>query len=118
MKFKDILKIWWRKTPATRTWKYNTVVPVSSMSEIPDGDLKQKIYLISRGEKNRWLVLDCPQGHGKRIEVNLMQSSNPVWELTQKHGKVSLYPSVAVASNQCNCHFWLKNNIAYEAFWI
>lgn len=118
MKFKNFFKVWWRKTPVTQTWKYKTVVLVSSTSEIPEGDLERKIYLVSRGGKNRWLVLDCPRGHGKRIEVNLMQSSSPVWELTQKHGKVSLYPSVAVANDKCDCHFWLKNNVAYEAFWI
>lgn len=116
MKFKDIFINWWKDHHSIK--KYNSVTIVSSMSDIPVGSLANNIYLINRNNKNRWVVFDCPSGHGKRIEVNLMQITNPSWKITLNNKKISLYPSVAVDDSECDCHFWLKNNIAYKAAWF
>lgn len=72
--------------------------------------------MVSRDGKSRWIIFDCPKGHGKRIEVNLMRSIKPFWSMDFRDGKISLYPSVAVADDKCDCHFWFKKNKAEEAF--
>lgn len=116
MRINEIFKNWWRKSDQIK--KYGSINTVNSMTDIPGGSLSNKIYLVSRNNKDRWLVFDCPRGHGERIEVNLMSTTSPSWRLSKKNKKVSLYPSVAVNSPKCDCHFWLKNNIAYIAYWI
>lgn len=113
MKIKDLFKKWW--SPA-RTWKYRGIKVVSSVGDIPAGSLDRNIYLVSRDGKNRWAIFDCPKGHGKRIEVNLMQSIAPFWDVNIDSGKISLFPSVAVSDEKCDCHFWLKRGVAHEAF--
>lgn len=115
MKIKDIFSNWWWSP--RNIGKYNPIKIVSSMGDIPDGNLSKNIYLVSRDNKNRWVVFDCPKGHGKRIEINLMQSSYPHWEITFNNKKITLYPSVAVDDPKCNCHFWIKNSVAHEAYW-
>jgi len=115
MKFKDLFKKWWSPI---KTWKYQGVKILASVSDIPQGSLGRDIYLVSRDGKNRWVIFDCPKGHGKRIEVNLMQSVKPFWDISMDNGKISLYPSVAVSAKNCSCHFWLKQNVAQEAFFL
>lgn len=115
MKIRDII-LKWRWNPS-HLRKYHPVMIVASMSDIPAGPLSKNIYLVQRENRNRWVVFDCPRGHEKRIEINLMQNASPSWKIYIKKRKISLYPSIAVESPECDCHFWLKNNIAYTAMW-
>lgn len=97
---------------------YGQVITVTSISDVPTSNLQRKIYLVQRGGSNRWVVFDCPGGHNKRIEVNLMKSRYPVWTATINNDKITLNPSVAVEDVICNCHFWLKDNIAQKAYYL
>jgi hypothetical protein len=114
MRIKNLFQNWRR--PA-RSWAYKGVRVVLAMSNIPAGDLRKEIYLVGKEGDNHWVVFDCPKGHGRRIEVNLMRSIKPFWDIDFRDGTVSLYPSVSVSDKGCDCHFWLKRNKAHEAFW-
>lgn len=114
----NFLKYWrTKKFKRAVLFEYKSLVYVSSMSEIPNEKLGDKIYIIERGNINRWLVFDCPRGHNKRIEVNLMKSHYPFWKAQIYKGKISLSPSVAVDDGNCDCHFWLEDNVVYKAYY-
>ena len=114
MKIKNIFS-YWRKSSYIQ--KYNPVKIVNFMGDIPNGKLGKDVYLINRGDKYRWVVFDCPNGHKKRIEINLMKNSSPSWEIVLKRKRITLYPSIDVNDSDCNCHFWLKKNKAFYAFY-
>ena len=80
------------------------------MSEIPTNAIGDALYLVGSPVKPKWLVLSCPCGCGERLDVSLMKSARPHWRLTRRMGRVSLWPSVWVDSDKCDCHFWLRNN--------
>lgn len=98
--------------------KYAPVRTVESINDIPREPLDNKMFLVNRGGINRWVVFDCPGGHKKRIEVNLMKSKKPYWTIKVRHGKITLNPSVAVEDKICNCHFWLENSEAIKAYYF
>jgi len=114
MKIKDFFKKWWHKE--SKPFTYKDLMVVNSTTDVPLNFLSKTIYLVYRDGKNRWIIFDCPGGHKKRIEINLMESKRPYWKINVINKKVSLYPSVAVFDKSCNCHFWLKNNIAQKAY--
>ena len=90
---------------------YAEVVFVSSMNDIPPS-IGSKIFIVERDDVKRWVVFECQQ-HGERIEVNLMKSKRPCWNIEVKRKKVSLWPSIVVENEKCDDHFWLRNNKAY-----
>ncbi|MFA5841125.1 MAG: DUF6527 family protein [Candidatus Paceibacterota bacterium] len=114
MKIKKLFYNWWN---SARSFKYKKVYFVSSINKIPEGKLEKHIYIVSKEGKNLWVVMDCPKGHDRRIEVNLMKSIKPFWEIQLQNGKLTLYPSIVVSGKSCNCHFWLRDNKVYDAHW-
>lgn len=63
----------------------------------------------------KWLVLMCPCGCGERLDANLSRSRYPYWSITIRRGRLSAYPSLAVESDDCGCHFWLRDSNVYMA---
>jgi hypothetical protein len=112
MKFKFFFK---KKRRRKIALEYTKVVKVNLVSDIPEINLGKTIYLVGNEEKNKWVIFECPGGHHKRIEVNLMKNRRPNWNAEITAGKITLFPSIAVDSEDCNCHFWLEDNIAYKA---
>ena len=106
-----------RRKNRKREFKYDFLIEVSSMSDIPKDNLGRSIYIVGNNNHFKWVVFDCPGEHKKRIEVNLMKNRKPNWLYEINNNKISLSPSVAVDSTDCDCHFWLKNNIAYKAYY-
>jgi hypothetical protein len=86
---------------------YTTFLFVNSLSDVPQHTGKT-IYVVGNRKKNKWVVFECPNHCGKRIEVNLMSSKYPYWTLTIKKKKISLWPSVVV--KDCGAHFYLTRN--------
>ncbi len=86
---------------------YEGIIFVNSLSDVPEKTDK-KIYIVGVKNRAKWVVFKCPDGCGRRVEVNLMKTRYPKWEMTIKKKKVSLYPSVIV--NGCKTHFWLDNS--------
>jgi hypothetical protein len=112
MNFFDYLhKIW--KPKKSFGPKYSKLQYVSSFSDVPN-DTKNFIYVVRSGDFNKWVVFNCPDKCGRRVEVNLMKSKYPKWRLTIEKGQASLSPSVIV--DGCNSHFWLYKSRVEWAF--
>lgn len=91
-----------------RRKRIDRVVQVESMSAVPK-KLGGDLYIVG-GSKPKWAVLDCPCRCGDRIDVNLMASRYPVWELTRHGHEVTLHPSLWQPKEKCGSHFWLRRN--------
>lgn len=100
---------WFHKERAAFT--YAGVRTVESMTDVPS-ELGWQVYVVSRNGVPRWVVLKCPCGCGERLNVNLMRSANPHWDLSMRRGRVSLSPSLW-SQAKCESHFWLRNNGVY-----
>lgn len=57
----------------------------------------------------RALVMQCPDGCGEVLTVNLDPRTDKAWRLFRKSGKVTLYPSVW-RDTGCKAHFILWSN--------
>lgn len=92
-----------------RRSEYAEVRRVESMDDLPE-QLGSAIYLVVRGDRPRWVVMECPCRCGDRVEVNLMQSRDPCWRLTQEEDKLSLQPSLWRPKDTCGSHFFIERN--------
>lgn len=101
----NIRKLWrtlWRRQRIKR------VVQVESMSQVPKR-VKSNLYIVG-GAKPKWAILACPCKCGDRIDVNLMTSRQPCWQLSKSGEAVSLHPSLWMPNEKCGSHFWLRRN--------
>jgi hypothetical protein len=79
------------------------------VEDFPDSMKRFTIYLASGGENIRAAGLVCPCGCGEVIELNLLASVRPCWQVIEHpKGLVSLSPSVR-RMNGCRSHFWIRN---------
>lgn len=101
------LWLWFR-----RRHEIKALVHVESRSDIPD-KLGNTLYIV--GDPAKWAVLQCPCGCGETIDVNLMTTRKPVWQLSLANGKVSFHPSLWVPKEKCGAHFWIKNG---KIIWV
>lgn len=104
MKLKNILKKWFHKGGNP---DYKSIQYVESLADIPK-NTGTAIFIVTDGNKNKWVVFQCPNKCDRRVEVNLMRSKYPYWTVKIKKKKVSLYPSVVVQG--CGTHFWLTDS--------
>ncbi|MFL5614804.1 MAG: DUF6527 family protein [Gemmatimonadaceae bacterium] len=82
---------------------------VSSMNRIPNR-LGQHIYVVGDGDNAKWAVLACPCPLHERIDINLMRSRRPSWQLQVTQGVVTLSPSLRMPDTECGSHFWIKKS--------
>jgi hypothetical protein len=92
-----------------RRSKYAEVRRVASMDEVPDV-LSSAIYLVVRGGSPRWAVMSCPCRCGARIEVNLMRSQHPYWQISEEANTITLRPSLWRSNGTCMSHFFVERN--------
>ena len=104
--FRWFRRLWLR---LRRRSKYAEVRRVESMDDLPE-QLDSAIYLVVRGGSPRWVVMECPCRCGDRVEVNLMQSRDPWWSLTQEENKLSLQPSLWRPNGTCGSHFFVERS--------
>jgi hypothetical protein len=97
-----------------RRQKYSKITFVNSIGEVPE-NLGSGIFIVQRGGVNRWAIFQCPCGGGERIEVNLMRSKCPNWDMKITGNKISLWPSIVVRDTNCRSHFCLRNN---KVYWV
>lgn len=107
--FQKLLTWWWNRK---RIKKYSGLIYVNSILDIPE-KLKNKIYIVKKEGSFKWVVFECACSKKNRIEVNLMRTRKPYWEIFILNDRVSLSPSVVVL-NKCDCHFWMRENRAYK----
>jgi len=86
---------------------------VESMQDIPDC-LADHAYIVGL-QKPKWVVIACPCGCGEKIEINLMRSRTPQWELKINAGTISLWPSLWMTDKKCGSHFWIERN---RVIWV
>lgn len=91
--------------------KYSKVIFVESLTDVPENAGKD-IYIVKRDGVAKWVVFQCPNHERNRVEVTLMKTRDPHWNLNLAWKKISLWPSVVI-TGKCDCHFWLKDNTAY-----
>ena len=86
---------------------------VRGMSDVPTrlGDVA---YVVG-GDSPKWLVISCPCGCGRRIDVNLMRSLAPHWTLVQGEEGLTVHPSLWQPNTSCGSHFWIRGG---RVFWV
>ena len=82
---------------------------IPSMHELPL-TLGNRLYIVGKSRRYKWAILSCPCGCGGRIDVCLMPSAMPRWELSLRNGRASLSPSIWVPKERCGSHFWIRQN--------
>lgn len=101
------LRNWW--SVFRRRKKIRQVRLVQSVNDLP-ARLGPDLFLIEKAGVARWAVLDCPCLCGSRIDVNLMASSKPHWQILRRTGRVTITPSLLQPSHKCGSHFLIVNN--------
>lgn len=75
-----------------------------SGEELPTG----RLVVVQGGGKDKWGCLRCPGGCGERIDLNLVASRSPRWQVrVDWFQRPSVHPSVRQLEG-CRCHFWIK----------
>lgn len=64
--------------------------------------------VVMRGQ-TRSIVMQCPEGCGDLITINLDRRSGPAWRVYERSGRLTIYPSVW-RENGCGAHFIVWNN--------
>lgn len=73
------------------------------------------LALIERG-KPRSIVIQCPDGCGDKLTINLDAHAGEAWRLYSERSGITLYPSVWRTSG-CLSHFILWSNRFYWMDW-
>lgn len=82
---------------------------IPSMKKLPSS-LGNDLFIVGAKSGYKWAILSCPCGCGERIDICLMPSSNPRWELSLRKKRASLTPSIWVPAERCGSHFWIRDN--------
>src|SRR5690349_20647485 len=112
MKLLRAIGNWWKRAKPDR--RYSHTVFLECRHEVPDSPPRDTLYVVGAPEAAKWLLFDCPCGRGHRLDVNLMRERRPFWRLSVGRGdKLSVFPSLWVADDMCDSHFWLKDSCVY-----
>jgi Family of unknown function (DUF6527) len=95
------LRRWWRRR-RPGPWRVKAIVPEAD--QIPDVLLPHGAALVKSGDALKWLVFDCPCGHGHRIMLNLDSERWPTWNV-ESQSPLTVWPSVDVDLNMRRCHY-------------
>ena len=93
----------------TRRQKSLRVRVIPSMHKLPSS-LGNQLFIVGADSGYKWAILSCPCGCGERIDICLMPSANPRWELSLRKKRASLSPSIWVPAERCGSHFWIRDN--------
>ena len=98
----------------TITYTYNAQgYTVRLLDDFPETLLPSEFYVIGSSHHPQYAVILCPCGCGRAVELNLNQTSAPVWRLKwHLLGTVSVSPSVW-RKGDCNSHFFLRKSKIY-----
>ena len=82
---------------------------VPSMKDLPQIESKS-LYVVGRHRQYKWAILACPCGCSERVDICLMPSASPRWEISMIRGKATLHPSIWIPGDRCGSHFWIRNS--------
>jgi hypothetical protein len=107
VRISNVLRALW----ANITQRSNTlrVQIIPSMRELPLA-LGNRLYIVGKSGRYKWAIFSCPCGCGGQIDVCLMPSAMPRWDLSLRNGRASLSPSIWVSQERCGSHFWVRQN--------
>ena len=78
------------------------------VDDAPDVLKDGLVYIVGADSYDWSALMRCPGGCGKTLEMNLLPSAAPVWQVDEsKDGLVGLHPSVWLKTG-CGCHFVLR----------
>jgi hypothetical protein len=85
------------------------------VEDVPD-ELKPNILYIISNENFYWqVVMLCPCGCKKALNMNLMKENHPTWKFEMDNkNRISLHPSIN-RSVGCKSHFFLRKG---RIFWV
>lgn len=93
--------------------QYNSITYLDSIADIQRLKSNQ-IVLVRDGHRLKWAALKCPCGCGEIIQVPLMKSVSPHWDIrVEENNTITLSPSLWRAEG-CKSHFFLR---AGRVFW-
>lgn len=89
-----------------RRWKAD--LHAESAADIPDHIPARHAMVVGTPTRRKWLVFDCPCGHGHRVMLNLDESHYPRWRITTEY-PMTLAPSVDEHSAAGHCHYIVRD---------
>lgn len=96
---------WWRRH-RRHAPKIHRIRRYPSTAALP-AQINRHVLAVA-GDPPAWAVMECPCGHGHRLQVRIRPHRDAtVWALTDGAGRPSLRPSVDFKSPEMRCHFWL-----------
>lgn len=96
---------WWRRRHRNSA-RINKIRAFPSTAALPK-QLGRQVLAIA-GDPSAWAVMECPCGHGHRLQVRIRPHvSTAVWSLRESERGPSLSPSIDFESADRRCHFWL-----------
>lgn len=96
---------WWRRRQGNSP-RIDKVRTYSTVATMP-AQLDRHVLALA-GEPATWAVMECPCGHGHRLQIRIRRhESSAVWRIDETDDGPSLFPSVDFASPTRRCHFWL-----------
>jgi len=98
----------WARRLLKRKYKYQFV------TDIPELSKPRVLYIIENYGFLWQVVMICPCGCKKLLQMNLMKEYNPYWRFEiDKKNRISLHPSIQRVVG-CKSHFFLrKGNIQW-----
>ena len=85
------------------------VIHISSMSQLPKR-LGAAAFVVEKAGTPRWVVLECPCRCGARIDVNLMKTARPHWNLSFECERITISPSLWQPRERCGSHVLVRQN--------
>jgi hypothetical protein len=92
---------------------WEAITPRRALRVVEGDSLPAKLpyrnLVLAREDGEDWCVgLRCPCGCGQRLEMMLLKSVKPRWDVTlDLRGRVTLHPSVWLRTG-CRSHFWIR----------
>lgn len=88
-------------------WRYDLKVIDLQGDEVPQTIGKKELIRMIDGGQEWSVAMLCPCGCGDMIEMMLLRSVKPRWDLHVDRGLPTLSPSVW-RNTGCRSHFWVR----------
>lgn len=101
----------WLRRRGLFTGRITHVRYYAERHDLPDVPKANELAIAGSEEYPKWLILDCPFGHGHTILLPLSRSLKPHWTLRiESADRPSISLSVDRNRDQgTRCHFWLRD---------
>ena len=90
---------------------FRRTVVVGTVGEVPESLPGDTIVLVG-SERQKWAVFDCHCGAGHRVTLNLQPSHYPVWRVSRRGQRLTIWPSVDVRDAR-RCHYVVNDGFVY-----